>query len=59
MENSSYQRLCKELVDAWDQALIGPRVPSRFCKDFCSKAEWIVSTARAELNGVGPSNLNH
>ena len=46
----TYEKLCQELVDVWDEVMRSPISYSQRRKDFCTKVEWIVSSARARLN---------
>jgi hypothetical protein len=46
----TYEKLCQELVDVWDEVMRSPVSYSQRRKDFCTKVEWIVSSARARLN---------
>ena len=46
-----YKKLCRELVETWDETI---RTPGSFNSrrvEFCAKAERIVSNARARLAG--------
>ena len=47
-----YKDLCRELVEAWDASLKAGR-GRPFAESLISKTEWIVSNARAELQGFG------
>ncbi len=48
---NTYQDLCKQLVDTWDEVMRTPVSCSQRRIDLCAKVEWIVSAARARLNG--------
>lgn len=47
---SSYEDLCRQLVITWDEIVQMPVSYDKRRKELCAKIEWIVSSARAQLN---------